>query len=502
MSVNNSLQTPPEAQPVKKNPWMDVLFLALLLFLGVVFSFMINKIGFLAVAGIFGILLAAGIFLQPELGTLAYIFIVYTQLSNILITRYELPSIVQLLAALMTLIILIRYLLFSERPLSGFAMIQIMVVYILTWLIPLVFTDDFDIVSEAVIFNAKRVLGGIIIIYFIRRPEVIRHSIWAIIVAGILMGTITTFQETTGTFDNEYWGFGNWLRAEDNNMYERRRMTGPYGDPNPYAQVLVVVVVLAFERFINERKTLLRLFAAWAMVVSVLAIFFTYSRGSGFLNLIFTMGVFVLFSRRRMLTPLLALLVFGGIVAQFLPGTYLIRIFTLSELLPSGSGQITDDSFLHRLNENTASWNMFLDNPFVGVGIGNFPNTYVDYSITGGFSASVGPVAAPSLYAEILSEQGLLGLGIFIIIIFYMFRDLVLARKIFIQLDRSDLIMLTSAFFAAMAGYMFSGIFKQSAYSNVFWVLFGIAVGIHQVAVELRFANEKAIAAPADAVIK
>jgi hypothetical protein len=62
--------------------------------------------------------------------------------------------------------------------------------------------------------------------------------------------------------------------------------------------------------------------------------------------------------------------------------------------------------------------------------------------------------------------------------------------------------MLTSAFFAAMAGYMFSGIFKQSAYSNVFWVLFGIAVGIHQVAVELRTAHENTHAASANAVIK
>lgn len=492
----------PEPQTVRKNRRMDALFMALLLLLGIAFSLAFNKIGLLAVAGILGVLLAAGIFLQPEWGVLAYVFIVITQLSNILITRYELPSIVQLLAALMTLIILIRYLLFSERPLSGFAMIQIMVIYILTWLIPLIFTDDFDIVSEAAIFNAKRVLGGIIIIYFIRRQEIIRHSIWAIIMAGILMGTITTFQEMTGTYDNEYWGFGNWLRAEDSNLYERHRMTGPYGDPNPYAQVLVVVVMLAFERFVNERKIFLRLFAAWAMIISVLAIFFTYSRGSGFLNLLFTLGVFVLLSRRRMIIPLLALFIFGSFLVQFLPDTYLIRIFTLSELLPSSKGQISDASFLHRLNENTASWNMFLDNPFVGVGIGNFPNTYVKYSITGGFSASAGPVAAPSIYAEILSEQGLLGLGLFIFIIYSMFRNLLLARKIFMQLGRSDLIMLTSAFFAAMAGYMFSGIFKQSAYSNVFWVLFGIAVGIHQVAVELRAARENTHATLVNAVIK
>lgn len=491
MKVQDRPESLPEPQNTKQNTLTDVFFLVVLLSLGIILPFALNKFGPLTVLGVFGGILSFGIFLQPEIGVLAYLFITYTQLSNTAISEYNLPSIIQLLAGLMSFVIIVRMVLYSERPLSGIRIIQIMIIYVLTWLIPLLTTNDFDIVSEALIFNAKRVLGGIIIIYFIRRPEIIRRSIWAIIIAGILMGTVSVFQNTTATYDNNYWGFGRWLLAEDSNLYSRYRLTGPYGDPNPYAQIMVVVVVLAFERFLHEKKRSLRVFAVWALFVCVLTIFFTYSRGSGFLNLIFTMGVFVYFSRQRFVIPAIFVLIFGLLVAQFLPSTYLVRIFTLSELLPSSTGQITDPSFRHRLNENTASWKMFLDHPFVGVGIGNFPNSYVEYGAEGGYSASSGPVAAPSLYAEIISEQGLLGTVVFMFIMYYMFRDLLRAKRIFEDIGRNDLAMMSAAFFAAMAGYMFSGLFKQSAYSNVFWVLFGVAVGIHQVAVELHFTAEK-----------
>jgi hypothetical protein len=70
-------------------------------------------------------------------------------------------------------------------------------------------------------------------------------------------------------------------------------------------------------------------------------------------------------------------------------------------------------------------------------------------------------------------------------IIYYLFRDLLLARKLFEAVGRSDLANMAAAFFAAMAGYMFSGFFKQNAYSNVFWVLVGVAVAFHQVAQNL-----------------
>ena len=494
MKFDNSLLPPlDDLQSHKRIVWMDVSFIILLLLsAGVILPLAINKLGLFALVGVFGIILSVGVFFQPEIGMLAYLLITYTQFSNVAITTYGFPSIIQPLAGLMLLIMLIRARLYGERPLSGSSVVKAMVPYVFFWTLPLLITNNFAIISEALIFNAKRVLGGIIVMFFIRRPETIRRAIWTLIISGILMGTISAYQNITGTYENDYWGFGKWLRAEDANMYTRNRLTGPYGDPNPYAQVLVVVVVLAFERFLHEKQNVLRLIAGWAVVVCILTVFFTYSRGSGFLNLIFTMGVFISFFRQRILIPSIIVLVFGILLSQFLPSTYLVRIDTLSELLPSSSGQITDQSFLHRLNENTASWEMFLDHPLIGVGIGNFPYMYTQYGAQSGYSASAGPVASPSLYAEVLSEQGLLGTTVFFMIIYYIFRDLLLARKLFEAVGRSDLANMATAFFSAMAGYMFSGLFKQSAYSNAFWVLVGVAVAFHQVAQNLYTAARNA----------
>ena len=81
-----------------------------------------------------------------------------------------------------------------------------------------------------------------------------------------------------------------------------------------------------------------------------------------------------------------------------------------------------------------------------------------------------------------LSEQGLFGTTIFFILMFHVFNDLLRARKQAEAAGLSELTDIATAFFAAMAGYMFSGIFKQSAYSNVFWILVCIAIAISQVA--------------------
>jgi hypothetical protein len=41
---------------------------------------------------------------------------------------------------------------------------------------------------------------------------------------------------------------------------------------------------------------------------------------------------------------------------------------------------------------------------------------------------------------------------------------------------------ITAAIFAGLGAYMFEAIFKNSAYSNVFWILVGVALAAIQVA--------------------
>jgi hypothetical protein len=56
------------------------------------------------------------------------------------------------------------------------------------------------------------------------------------------------------------------------------------------------------------------------------------------------------------------------------------------------------------------------------------------------------------------------------------------ACSLFAAAGRADFAAMMAAMLAAMSGYMFSGLFKQSAYSNVFWVLVAMAFGCLQAA--------------------
>jgi putative inorganic carbon (HCO3(-)) transporter len=260
----------------------------------------------------------------------------------------------------------------------------------------------------------------------------------------------------------------------------RHRLEGPYSNPNAFAQVLVVVVPLALDRLWHERNALLRLLAGWAFASSVLVIFFTYSRG-GFLALLFALAVLAIQYRPNFIPLLLT----GGLLIaalQFLPATYTDRISTLTQFFSLQSAQVSDQSFRGRLSENTAAWQMFVDHPMMGIGIGNYRINYQDYSRDIGLDPRRSNRTPASLYLELLSEQGAVGTLIFFTLLFVVVRGLWVAKRQFTAVHLNDYAHLSAALLAGLSGYMFSAIFKNSAYSNVFWIIIGLAIGAGQVA--------------------
>jgi putative inorganic carbon (hco3(-)) transporter len=416
---------------------------------------------------------------QPELGLMAFIIITFTQLSNVGIKSYGFPSLAQPLAGLLMLLILVRITLYGERPLGWVRAGPILVIYAMVWFASLLHAEDFSAASTAFIGFAKDALGGVIVIYFIQRPTSLKGAIWALIVAGLFMGIISVFQSLTGTFNNNYYGFGGW-QAQNTGGVSRNRLTGPYDNPNAYAQVLVVIVPLALDRLWHERNFLLRILAGLSMIVSVLTIFFTYSRG-GFLTLLFALGV-LLALRRPNFFPLIITFALAYGLIQLLPDTYMSRITTLLQFTSAQNAQITDPSFVGRTSENTAAWRMFLDHPLLGVGLGNFKDNYQDYSRPLGLDQRRTPRSPASLYLELLSEQGIVGTVIFIFLLGLIFREMISARNNFQLAGMFDESFMVAAIIASFSGYMFAAIFKNSAYSNAFWVIVGIALASGQVA--------------------
>ena len=319
-----------------------------------------------------------------------------------------------------------------------------------------------------------------IVILLIQRPTSFRQAIWAFIIAGIFMGSISVFQALTSTYDNPYSGFGGW-EAQSSGEQSRNRLTGPYDNPNAYSQVMVVIFALALERLWHEKRSLLRFFAGWSAIACSLTIVFTYSRG-GVLTLLATVGVLFLQNRPRIL-PVIITVVIGLGLVQFLPSDYTSHISTLQDIIPGqNNNQVNDPSFRGRLSENIAAWRMFLSDPFFGVGLGNYEIQYQDYSRQIGLDTRRITRTPASLYLEVLSQQGLVGVFPFLLLIYTIFAGLRVARLQFAHAGLQDHSNISMALLASFAGYMIAATVKNSAYSNVYWVLVGIALSASLIA--------------------
>jgi len=292
------------------------------------------------------------------------------------------------------------------------------------------------------------------------------------------MGTISVYQYVTGTFENNYWGFAQANFMQYAGTVEGYRISGPIGDPNFYAEVMVVLVPLALERVLNERNSLLRLAAVWALAVITLTVVFTYSRG-GFVAICAAVGVwFILYPPRLKYLPFLALL--GIVILMLIPQEYITRLTSLTELIssPSMGFRTADYSFRGRASETLAGLEMIKSHPILGVGLNNFAENYLAYAKSLGLSPTAEERAAHSLYIEVAAETGLVGFTAFAALLYAMARGIANSWKKLKGLQEHRLASMVAAIGAGIVGYFTASMFIHSAYPRYFWLLVGIAFSI------------------------
>lgn len=449
--------------------------------LGVVFAVTSGFFGVLVLAALAGGFAVIMVVLKPDLGVAFVLIFLFAQVQRAFVEVNGWPGPGRPLVAFMLGVVILRFLLFNERPKGWVQNNFILGIYALSLLVSVVTADNNTIAFEEFQNIFESLLVTSIILFIVQRPNSLRTSIWAVVIAGIFMASISVFQNLTKTYDNSYFGFGGW---EYSGYVGRPRMTGPYETPNPYAQILCVIFVLALDRAWHEKKTIFRLIALFGAGIIALALIYTDSRG-GFLCLAFTILVFLLFNPPNF-NSVVVITVLAVILVRFMPANYTERLFTLTELFTDNSAAIADESFRGRTSENIAAWRMFLDNPVFGVGLENYSNYYLDYSKQIGLDPRREARDPASLYLQLLANQGLVGAAIYLSIIYVVFLRVYRARKKLLDLGSHDTANMASALFAALAGYMFMSIYKNSAYTNAFWSLMALCMAITQVATNLH----------------
>lgn len=266
---------------------------------------------------------------------------------------------------------------------------------------------------------------------------------------------------------------------------------GFVGDENDVCLFLVVGLPFCwyYQKMTHEKKVK-RWLALGTAVLAICAIVVTSSRG-GFLGLVAVVGLILLFSKKPVRNILLSVVLagsIGGAVLSFMPDEYVSDMKTITDKQNSTRNL----RFLHW----TTAWEIFKDNPVIGVGPQNYPWTSSGYFHLSPFfkEGSRGRAGrqSHSLYFTLIPEMGMVGILIYLALTISFFRRGLAIRSICKKRcsgrqqlrvqkgeegQRSEVtVLFSSALLVAMVGFLVSAIFVSVLYYPIFWNLIGFSV--------------------------
>jgi O-antigen ligase len=316
----------------------------------------------------------------------------------------------------------------------------------------------------------------------VRTPESLRRVIWTLIAAGALISLAPLYQQVTGQFNTNMWGFGQVSDAAFNTDIASQygpvqpRLAGSVGEQNRYAQVMLMLVPLALFRLWAEPQRYLRILAVIATLLISTAVMLTFSRGAavGFVAIVLAMA-----SMRYIQTRHLSLVVFGMAVLLITFPQYTTRLAKLQGLwdlveAEGVSGGEADGAIKSRFTEMAAAGLVFLDHPLIGVGPGMFRFYYREYAEQVGLKVFAKGRGAHSLYPGLAAESGMAGSVLFFSIMIITLRDLVRARRRCVVV-RPELANIAASFVLVLIAYLTTAIFLHFAYVRFFWLLMALA---------------------------
>jgi O-antigen ligase len=251
------------------------------------------------------------------------------------------------------------------------------------------------------------------------------------------------------------------------------------GDPNFFAQVMVVLALIGVERLLHEKRLFWKIMAGWAAAASTLTVVFTFSRGTT-IALVLALIIFFWIHKLKP-AQLIVILTLGIAMMLFAPPTYYQRILSIADVLPTSSGGINihnDRAIQGRASENLTGWVMLMDRPLMGIGLNNYSYLYQDYTKSLGLAPSATNRSPHNLYLEVAAETGVIGLTLFLLMIVMAMRSILTARQRFMQAGMEDYANMATGFAIAFAGYLLAALFVHAAYPRYFYLLIGIAFAL------------------------
>lgn len=318
----------------------------------------------------------------------------------------------------------------------------------------------------------------------------LRRATWSVVGSATVLALLGAWQVLSGRFSQEFGGLARVKNAQIFGTVFEPRIAGPLGDPNFFAQILLMAVPLALAMgwvpvSKSERSGLgMRMLSLALAAVLLTGLLLTYSRGAAVAMVLVLASALILrgVRWRHLLVGSAVLL----IVLLAAPFGFVRRLETLRQFLP-GAHAIEaihpDSSFAKRRLVTATAWMVFSEHPILGVGAGNYGEAFFDSSRSVGTDAELygdpGVQNYPhNLYLETAAETGGVGVLLFGLVIVSAGSTLWLVRRQAGGEDDVPLRGLADGLSLAIAGFLVTALFLHWEFPRYFSLVLGLVAGL------------------------
>lgn len=292
---------------------------------------------------------------------------------------------------------------------------------------------------------------------FIEKREDLMRFVWVIALAmgaSSLVG-ILQFRELQAGTGGDVVGYYDTMRGG-------YRLSGLRSNPNGYATMLMSGLPFLFFLLQYTRRFWARAILLTMVIAAVVSVFLTVSRTHVVGMVVFVMAYYLLRLRYGRMSGG-ALFTFLGITAVLLALVVMLPDFIYGRLVTTTMGG--DASTRTRYGFIVKAVNLVSEEPWLGVGIGNF-----------GFYEPFRGMNPHDVISFVLSGVGLLGTGLLCLIILDAFLRMSLNVRRFARLRDRTLFDLSLVILAAFVAQVVSGAGHVLLFQRMFWIYIALAV--------------------------
>lgn len=296
-----------------------------------------------------------------------------------------------------------------------------------------------------------------------------KRRLFALIVLMLFVGL---FVAAYGIYQHIF-GFAGGTVWTDTDMFSdiETRVVSTFENPNVLGEYLLLLIPIGLAVVWGAKKGYNKLIHLAIVGALSLCMIYTYSRGNWIGLLVAVFMFFMFYDRRFVWLGVVALL----LSPMFLPQNVINRFLSV--------GDMGDTSTSYRVYIWMGTLNMLKDYWFSGIGVGTeaFNKIYPMYAYSG--------VIAPhshNLYLQIITENGIVGLLVFLSMLVIYFKMCV---STIITAKNKFLKALITGFAAGMLGYLVQGMFDNVWYNYRVFLLFFVIIGITAASIEICKSN-------------